>query len=120
MSLKFYTDTHIPKQVAIQLRAKGVDVVRCEEVSMAEADDEAHLEYATEHELALITKDFGFRARHFRWLSEDKVHHGIFYCQNRQSPAIGLIVNACFEYYTFVEDEAATLDEIKNQFFDIE
>ena len=34
MSIKFYTDTHIARQVAIQLRAKGIDVVRCEDVGM--------------------------------------------------------------------------------------
>jgi hypothetical protein len=34
--IKFYTDTHIAKAVAVQLRQKGVDIVRCEEVGMAE------------------------------------------------------------------------------------
>jgi hypothetical protein len=47
--LKFYADTHIDKDVAIQLRKKGVDVVRCEDVGMAEADDEAHLDYAAQN-----------------------------------------------------------------------
>jgi hypothetical protein len=37
--LKLFLDTHIDKQVALQLRAKGVDVVRCEEVGMAESSD---------------------------------------------------------------------------------
>ena len=62
MSLRFYTDTHIDKQVAIQLRTHGVDVVRCEEVGMAEAEDDAHLIYATQHERALITKDLTLRS----------------------------------------------------------
>jgi hypothetical protein len=34
MSLEFYTDTHITKQVAVQLRKRGVDVVLCEEVGL--------------------------------------------------------------------------------------
>jgi len=35
MTLQLYTDTHIAKAIAEQLRAHGVDVVRCEEVGMA-------------------------------------------------------------------------------------
>jgi predicted nuclease of predicted toxin-antitoxin system len=38
-TLKFYMDTHIPKAVAIQLRNKGIDVVRCEDVGLTESDD---------------------------------------------------------------------------------
>ncbi len=65
MSLRFYTDTHIAKQIAIQLRQHGIDVIRCEEVNMAEAEDEQHLLYATQEGLILITFDKGFRDRAF-------------------------------------------------------
>jgi len=119
MTLKFYTDTHIPKQVAIQLRAKGIEVVRCEDVDMAEADDEAHLEYAANNGFVLITKDEGFRARHFRWISEEKPHKGIFYCGERQTAAIGEIVSACTTYYEIIESGAGEVTEIENEFFDI-
>jgi predicted nuclease of predicted toxin-antitoxin system len=119
MSLKFYTDTHIPKQVAIQLRAKDIVIVRCEDVGMAEADDEAHLEYAAQNSLALITKDEGFRARHFHWLSEGKNHKGIFFCGDRQTAVIGKIVNACETYHKLIVSGAGQLDEIENEFFDI-
>lgn len=117
--LKFYTDTHIDKQVAVQLRQKGVDVVRCEEVGLAEADDETHLAYAAENSLALITKDEGFRLRHFNWLSEEKPHHGIFFCGDRQSAAVGKIVKACFAFAQLIEEDAGTLADIQNEFFDI-
>jgi hypothetical protein len=39
--IKFYADTHIAKAVAVQLRLRGVDIVRCEEVDMTQVDDEA-------------------------------------------------------------------------------
>lgn len=119
MSLKFYTDTHIPKQVAIQLRQRNVEVVRCEEVGLAEADDETHLRFASENDLALITKDEGFRARHFRWLKEDRSHAGIFFCNDRNLAAIGKIVNDCFAYHQLIEQGVGSLDDIKNSFFDI-
>lgn len=117
--LKFYTDAHIDKQVAIQLRNKGIDVIRCEEVGLAETDDETHLEYAAQNNLALITKDAGFRARHFLWLSQGKSHNGIFFCADRHIAAIGKIVNACYAYAQLVEEGAGTLDDIMNEFFDI-
>jgi predicted nuclease of predicted toxin-antitoxin system len=117
--LKFYTDTHIDKQVAIQLRQRGVDVVRCEEVGMATADDETHLLYATEHQLTLITKDADFRAKHFEWMSQDRSHHGIFFCAERHTAAIGKIVNACYEFAQLIESGAGTLEDIKNEFYDI-
>ena len=55
--LKFYTDSHIQKAVADQLRAQGVDVVRCQDVGMADADDLPHLEYATEEGRVVVTND---------------------------------------------------------------
>lgn len=117
--LKFYTDTHIHRQVAVQLRQKGVDVVRCEDVGFGEADDETHLTYAAQNGLALITKDAGFRLRHFQWLNDGKDHCGIFFCADRQDAAIGTIVNACYVYASLIEEGAGTLDDIKNEFFDI-
>lgn len=78
-SLKFYTDTHIPKAVATQLRLRGVEVVRCEEVGLAEVDDETHLKYATEHRRAMVSRDVDFLELHTEWLAEGKHHCGIFH-----------------------------------------
>ncbi|MBL8120166.1 MAG: DUF5615 family PIN-like protein [Anaerolineae bacterium] len=56
-TLKFYADTHVPKAVAIQLRAQGIEVIRCEEIGLAEADDVEHLEYATSQGCTLVSHD---------------------------------------------------------------
>ncbi len=118
-SLGFYTDTHIDKQVAIQLRQHGVRVIRCEDVGLAAADDETHLQYATDHELALITKDGDFRTIHFYWMSAGRNHRGIFFCAERNSSAIGSIVADCLVFYRLVEEGIGTVDEIANEFFEI-
>lgn len=76
--LKFFTDTHISKQVAVQLSHRGVSVVRCEEVGLAEADDEELLTYASREGRAIITVDKGFKHRAFRWLAEGRDHGGVF------------------------------------------
>ncbi|MEQ8672098.1 MAG: DUF5615 family PIN-like protein [Aggregatilineales bacterium] len=122
MQLGFYTDTHVAKQIALQLRQKNVDIVRCEEVGMAEADDEAHLSYATAHGRIIITFDKGFRDRGFLWLSEGKQHTGIFVCKDhlQGSGGIGTIVNECLFYHTAVQMGAAKVEEFQNQVIDIE
>lgn len=86
---------------------------------MATADDEAHLIYAREHQLCLVTKDAGFRARHFRWLEDGKSHYGIFYCKDRNIASIGKIVTTCYEFFQLIEAGAGTIDDIWNEFFEI-
>lgn len=120
MSLKFYTDTHIDRQVTIQLRARGVNIVRCQEVGLADVDDETHLTYASEQGRILITFDQGFRDRAFTWLAEGKSHAGVIMCKpGLQSEAgIGVIVKRCAFYHEAVEAGAATIDEFQNQFIE--
>ncbi len=65
--IRYYLDTHIPKAVAEQLRLRGIDVVRCEEVGLAEADDTEHLEYAAAQERTLVSHDADFRTVHSVW-----------------------------------------------------
>jgi hypothetical protein len=115
MSLKFYTDTHIPKQVAVQLREKGIEVIRCEEVGLATASDAEHLQYAASRGLSIITKDDDFLRLHARWMREGKKHAGIFFSAHRFVPAIGEIVSLCAGYYELVEAGAATAADIHNQ-----
>ena len=119
MSLSFYTDTHIAKQIAIQLRDKGLNVVRCEEVGLAEADDEEHLSYSSSQDLVLVTFDKGFRDRAFKWLAAGRNHSGIFICKPdlQGTAGIGLIVKNCQFYYQLVEEEAATLDDFRNKIY---
>ncbi len=112
MGLKFYTDAHIDKQVAIQLRQQGIIVIRCQDVGMDNASDEEHLAYATEHELSIISKDADFRTLHFRWIAEDKTHFGIFLCTNCQIDAIGKIVTECITYFQLAETDEDIINKL--------
>jgi hypothetical protein len=114
MSLKFYLDTHIPKQVALQLRSRNIEVVRCEDIGLAEASDIEHLEYAAHHGLSVITKDQDFLRLHTEWLIAGKEHSGIFFCAERALSAIGEIVTICADYYALVEAGAGTLEDMRN------
>lgn len=119
--LKFYLDTHIDKQVAIQLRHNGVDVVRCEEVGLAEADDEDHLIYATQEGRVTVTFDQGFRDRAFNWLAAGRSHGGVLICSPvlQGQGAIGAIVQRCLFYCESIKQGAATMDDFRNQVLEI-
>jgi hypothetical protein len=109
--LGFYTDTHIDKQVAIQLQDHGIEVVRCQEVGLANADDETHLHYASKHHLMLVTKDADFRDLHFKWLQEGLFHNGILFFRQRHMPTIGKIVKECLTYAELIRSGIGTLEE---------
>jgi hypothetical protein len=115
-TLKFYLDTHISKQVALQLRQKGIDVVRCEEAGMAAADDEEHLEYAANEGRVLISADQDFTRLHHQWIAKERQHRGIFFCQSYLAgpQGIGAIVKECLFYYEAVQVGAARIEEISN------
>jgi hypothetical protein len=117
-SLKFYTDTHIAKAVAVQLRERGVDIVRCEEAGLATASDLEHLEYATRENRVMITNDDDFLALHKAWLKEHRRHGGILYCLPHVQgvSAIGKIVSECYELYSLIREGAGSVEEdIANQ-----
>ena len=118
VSLRFYTDTHIAKAVADQLRARGVDVVRCEEVGLAEASDVEHLEYATEQGRVMISQDQDFLRLHTEWQSTGKTHAGIMFClpHLRGLKYVGRVIEACLDYHAMIAGGAGTIEEdIVNQ-----
>jgi hypothetical protein len=118
--LRFYLDTHIDKQVAIQLRKHDVDVVRCQDIGLADAEDESHLTYASENHLMLVTKDADFRDLHFQWLAEGKHHAGILFFKQRQAPTIGEIVKECLAYALLIREGVGKLeDDIDNRYIEV-
>lgn len=109
--MNYYFDTHIPKAAAEQLRLRGVNVVRCEEVALAEADDTEHLEYATAHQYTLVSYDADFRDLHSLWLGQGLAHTGIIIFNRRFQGDVGKLVRELFEYAELVRLGAAELRE---------
>lgn len=108
MALRYYFDTHIAKAVATQLRSKGIEVVRCEEIEMANASDEDHLIYATEHNLIIVSQDDDFLALHSKWQADKKEHTGIMKV-SRDLQGTGQIGHLVTEllFYSEAEDNEA-------------
>jgi predicted nuclease of predicted toxin-antitoxin system len=110
-SIKFYTDTHIAKAVATQLRNRGIDIIRCEEVGLADAKDEEHLEFATSQKRVLVSHDDDFVVLHHQWQAREKKHAGIMLLHNDLQGKIGTIVKSLLEYYELIEVGAGTVGE---------
>jgi predicted nuclease of predicted toxin-antitoxin system len=121
MSIKYYTDTHIPKAVALQLRTRGIDVVRCEEVDLAEASDSEHLEYAAANGRTLISHDRDFWDIHARWLAEGREHCGIVLFGRQLQGNVGKLVTELADLAQMIEEDAASLEkDIYNQVYEID
>jgi predicted nuclease of predicted toxin-antitoxin system len=111
MTIKFYTDTHIARAIAVQARRRGVSVIRCEEVGMAEAKDVEHLEYATAERCVMISADEDFAILHAEWQVSGKPHTGIIYVQPARKDDIGMVVDHLEFLHLAVEGGAADLDK---------
>ncbi len=109
--LKFYFDTHIPKAVAIQLRSRGIEVVRCEEVDLAEADDVEHLEYATARGLTLVSHDLDFPNIHAEWSHQGLHHAGIVKFSRQFHGNVGKLVTELLDWYELIVEGAGTVSE---------
>jgi hypothetical protein len=115
VQIKFYTDTHIAKAVAVQLQSKGVDIIRCEDVGMAEAGDLEHLEYTASTGRTIVTNDQGFTGHHRWWLQAGRQHAGIFLITHDKEN-IGMIVMALLFWHEAVAAGAADLaNDVYNQ-----
>ncbi len=111
-SIKFYTDTHIAKAVAAQLRNRGIDIVRCEEVGMAEAKDVDHLTYAVQENRIVITCDDDFIVLAQEWAKANKSHCGIMFClpHVQGEAAIGIIVKKCIQLVDNIVNDASAIE----------
>ncbi len=114
--LKFYFDTHIPKAVADQLRARGIDVERAEEAGLARARDRVHLRHATSQGRAMVSHDRDFFDLQAEWQAAGEHHSGIFYVPPRLQGQIGVMVTALETYAQLIAEAAGTLEaDIEDQ-----
>lgn len=119
-SLKYYFDAHLPTAVATQLRNKGVDVLRCQDIGLTQAGDPQHLEMATQQNRVLVTHDADFLRYHDEWQQDGKSHAGIMrLAPDLQGyPNIGRVVRVLLEYYEMIENGAGNLeDDVVNHLF---
>jgi predicted nuclease of predicted toxin-antitoxin system len=109
MEFLVFTDAHISKEIVKQLREKGIDALRIEDVPDTElpnnADDDVILDYATEHKRCVLSLDDDFRDWHYQFIGEQKDHYGIFLGNGtlQGNVDIGPIVKTLTEYHQLFE-----------------
>lgn len=79
MTLRLYTDHHVPLAVTEGLRIRGVDVLRCREDGTADLDDAPLLERTTELGRVLVTQDADLLVLAAEWQRVGREFAGIFY-----------------------------------------
>ncbi len=115
---KYYTDTHIPKSVAVQLRLHGLDIVRCEDVGLGTADDVTHLRYASGQGRSVVTQDTDFFRLHRQWQESGLSHAGIFIVPAylKGEAMTGVVVRFIEEYHDMIVAGAGTFEaDLHNQ-----
>jgi predicted nuclease of predicted toxin-antitoxin system len=119
MQLKLFTDTHIAKAIAIQLRLNGIDVQRLEETPDLpnNAEDNDILTYANEQGRAVLSLDDDFSKLHSKCLKNDEQHCGVFLGGRhlQGSAGIGVIVKAVTVYHELIVAGAGTMDDLAKQ-----
>lgn len=119
-TMKFYTDTHIPKAAALQLRNRGIEVARCEEVGLAEADDTEHLEYATAQGCTLVSHDLDFLELHAAWSHQGLKHCGTVLFHRQFQGNIGKIVTELSDWHALITSGAGTVEaDVYNKLIEI-
>ncbi len=79
--IKYYTDEHIPKIIIKGLRARGVEILTCQEAGLRTASDEEHLAHAKQLGRVIFTYDADFLRLH----AQGAEHHGIVYAAKQES-----------------------------------
>lgn len=92
--LRLYLDRHIKKQLAVDLRQRGYDVLSTEEASMDTASDEDQLAFAAKEDRAILTFNTrDFAPLHEQWPSDAKPHAGIIVSQQLGSRHYGILLS---------------------------
>ena len=99
MSLRFFLDEDITDNVAIGLRARGVDALSVHEIGRGGQgiDDDEQLAYAAEQGRVLVTYNRrDFQPIDAKWREEGRQHAGILWCLERtiRRRAVGDLIRA--------------------------
>jgi predicted nuclease of predicted toxin-antitoxin system len=92
--LRLYLDRHIKKQLAVDLRQRGYDVLTTEDAGMDTAADEDQLAFAAKQDRAILTFNISdFAPLHEKWLADAKPHTGIVVSQQLGSRHYGVLLS---------------------------
>ncbi|HET7087636.1 MAG TPA: DUF5615 family PIN-like protein [Anaerolineae bacterium] len=109
--IQVYTDEHVAPVLATLLRQRGYVAQSAQEAGMLGRDDEEHLAYATQNNMAILTfngKDFDRLAR--EWVAVGREHAGIVISPQLSRDRMGELLHSLIRLL-----DSLTADEIRNQ-----
>lgn len=91
--VRLYLDRHIKKQLAIDLRERGFDLLTTEEAGKDTAPDDEQLAFAAQENRAILTFNIrDFAPLHGAWSAAGKPHTGIIVSQQLGSRHYGVLL----------------------------
>ncbi len=106
--VRYYTDEHVVKAVAIGLRLRGVDVLTVPEAGLLGASDEEQLAFAFSEVRVIVTQDVDF----LRLAALGMPHAGLVYAP--QTTSVGQLVRTLMSIHSVMaaEDMVGVLEFI--------
>ena len=122
MTIRFFVEKHIAKAVTTQLRLRGVEAIRAEDVGLSHDDDARIQQYVLDHRYTLVTGDEDFLAAHMQRQRAGHQDYGVVFVspevRGRGEAAIGQIVKELTLLHEAVLGGAASLeDDIYNRVY---
>jgi MinD-like ATPase involved in chromosome partitioning or flagellar assembly len=84
--ITFYLDENVSSALAVALRRRNIKVMTVVDADLRMAGDDAHMAYANEHRLVIVTQDDDFLAL----AAVEPDHRGVVYAP--QGTSIGALV----------------------------
>ena len=114
--VRLYLDRHIKKQLAVDLRERGFDVLTTEEARMDTAPDEEQLEFAAKENRAILTYNIrDFAPLHQSWFAAGRLPSGIIVSRQLGSRQYGILLARML----LLLDQLSA-DQIRNNFVHLE
>ena len=105
--ISFYFDEHMQRAVAEGLRRQNILVIMAVDVKMEGKPDDEHLQYATERNTILVTRDKPFAGR-----AMSQPHHAGLICWTGEQDNIGGMVRHLSDFA-----QKYAFEDVKGQVF---
>ena len=109
MTIRFYMDENVPRQITTGLRLRGIDILTVQNDGLTGAKDPVVLARATELRRVLFTRDDDFLVIAYHYKQNATLFYGVVYA-HPQSSSIG----ACVHDLELIA-QVCTFDDCINQ-----
>ncbi len=81
--IRIYTDESVNIAVVEGLKRRGIDAFSARDMGNLGLTDQEQLIFANNQEAAIFSHDTDFLRIAVRWIKEERTHHGIIYCHQK-------------------------------------